>query len=86
MTDLRQRFLKEFGDGKWHEREDIEILCSLDPMKPVDPDTLLQAVERGGIVVERGDVTIDLGGNDKISGEWHEDLVSTPGFRVVIEK
>lgn len=94
MTDLRQQFLKEFGDGGWHELEDVEILFSLsltnplDPdtlslTNPLDPDTLLQAIERGGIVLERGPVINDLGAPDDISGEWHEDLTSTPGFRVI---
>jgi hypothetical protein len=96
-TDLRQEFMKQFGDGDWHELEDLEILFSLSRMSPdwrqrlefhdpLDPDALLGAIERSGIVIERGDVKIDLGAPDEISGKWTEDFVSTAGFRVVIKK
>jgi len=47
---------------------------------------ILQAVERGGIIIERGDVPIDLGAPDDISGHCQEDLAPAPGFRVVIKK
>ena len=43
-------------------------------------------MERSGIVIERGDVPIDLGAPDDVSGEWVEDRVTTPGFRVIVKK
>jgi hypothetical protein len=88
MTDLHQQFLSEFGDGEWHELDDIEIALELEDFAGSSlPDTLLQAIERTGIIsVERGDVLIDLGKPSKVTGEWVEDLVWVPGFRVVTEK
>lgn len=47
------------------------------------PAELQAAIERGGVVMERGEVAIDLGEPD-VHGEWHEGLVRTPGFRVVV--
>ena len=87
MPELRQQFLKEFGDGDWHELDDIEILFGdlhHDPdSSPLDPEVLLQAMERGGVKIERRNVMIDLGAPHSVSGEWCEDLVPTAGFRVI---
>jgi hypothetical protein len=84
MPELRQQFLKEFGDGDWHELENIEILFG--GSSPLDPENLLQAMERGGVKIERGNVIIDLGAPHSVSGEWCEDLVPTAGFRVIREE
>jgi hypothetical protein len=83
--DLRRRFLRDFGDGRWHELEDLEHLYSLSPTAPLDPEALLQAIERGGIVIERGDVTVDYA-PDLVGEEYGDGRIPMPGFRVVMKK